>query len=87
MSGMQMIDRAKSWTFRQDSQTDDGVIITRVLACNQEPRISVVSRYERGLEKVLQVWRVDGVEHISFNAALARLMLDEADPQRGKECF
>lgn len=74
----EMLDRAESWTFTQDIQVDDeGAIAVRVLTCIQEPRISVISRYNRELEKVSQVWRVDGVDHTSVNSALARLILDE----------
>lgn len=71
----QMIDHASAWTFTEDTLLIGGLESSgRRLRCVQEPRITLISRYNHRLNTVHQTWRVDGVDQISFAVALARVM-------------
>lgn len=78
MDAKEMLERAESWTFKEDTHYNGGkVFFGRGLTCVREPRLSVMVRYDRKLKTVSQIWRVDGIDHTSFNTALAKLILDE----------
>lgn len=74
----QMIDRASTWTFTEDMHINGGrEFYGRRLKCVQEPRLTLMSRYNRKLNTVQQTWQVDGIDHISFAVALAKVLATE----------
>lgn len=80
MDAKQMLDRAASWTFKEDTHYNGGkAFFGRGLTCVQEPRLTVMVRYDRKLKTVSQIWRVDGIDQTSFDTAIAKLILDEGD--------
>lgn len=82
MDAKQMLERAASWTFKEDTHYNGGKSwFGRGLTCVQEPRLSVIVRYDRKLKTVSQAWRVDGIDHVSFDIALAKLIIDEEKNQ------
>lgn len=80
MDVKEMLERAGSWTFKEDAHYNGGKSwFGRGLTCVQEPRLSVIVRYDRKLKTVSQTWRVDGIDHTDFNTAIARLILAEEE--------
>ena len=78
MNAEQMIEHASEWKFKEDMHVNGGKeFVGRRLKCVQEPRITLISRYDRKLKTVHQTWQVDGIDQVSFAVALANVMSDE----------
>lgn len=75
MDAKEMLDLAEDWTFQHEVRLV-GDLTVRRLICDQEPRVSVVSRFNEVSKKIKQIWQVDGIDYLSFDLAIAKLILE-----------
>lgn len=84
MDAKEMLDAVDGWTFQHEVRFIGGLVVRRLI-CDQEPRVSVVSRFNEVSTTARQIWQVDGIDYLSFDLAIAKLILDHSKIIKGIE--
>lgn len=78
MNAREMIERANRLEFNQELVFSGGDKFEfRFFRCKQDPRLTVLHRYDCKLETVTQTWQVDGVDHANSKSAFGALVVSD----------
>lgn len=75
MNAQQLIDKARTLTFSQVGFCEmEGVYSFRLLRCNEEPRLTILTSFNVAAESYKQTWQVDGVDFHDSKDAFGALV-------------